>query len=328
MRTRENTFRKYDHLERRDHREVRGLEAGLCWIFPKIDGTNASIYFDPELDEIMACSRNRVLGPEKQDNHGFHAWVHAPDQAALRMFCRMHPQFVVYGEWLVPHSLKTYTDDSWRRFYVFDVFDREDESYLSYDEYAKFTELEWCIPPLCTIVNPTKADLLKIMEGNTYLIKDGEGIGEGIVIKNYGWKNFFGRQPWAKLVRNAFKETNKSAFGTPRREATKQVEVEIVNQFVTEALVRKELAKILNAVQSEDRLQRIMETEFMELSHAQILAERRKRVIPWILSQTYNCLIEEELWSALKKHRNPTIDFKLLQGLVTHKVKELLPEIF
>ncbi|KKL61905.1 hypothetical protein LCGC14_2190600, partial [marine sediment metagenome] len=35
--------------------------------------------------------------------------------------------------------------------------------------------------------------------------------GEGIVLKNYQWENRWGEQPWAKIVRNEFKEENKRA---------------------------------------------------------------------------------------------------------------------
>ena len=345
MRTRESTFRKYDHLERLRHRNVTDIEHGTCWIFPKIDGTNASVYYDPVAEEIVACSRNRVLSEGKSDNHGFCAWVNAPEQGLLRVYCERNPHLVIYGEWLVKHSLGTYRDDAWRQFYVFDVYDRDEGRYLPWVEYgAALHNIAHVIDPMCQIENPGKEDLLKIMEGNTYLIKDGEGLGEGIVIKNYEWQNVFGRQPWAKMVRNAFKETMRanvrsgtSDFGIPERKAKFNVEVAIVDEFVTEHLVRKELAKVVEALAGEKGFH--LTHEEIEGGRADkengslattdyILANYRKRVIPWIIQQAYNCLIEEELWSALKKHRNPTIDFKTLQGLTTKKVKECLPEIF
>ena len=38
-------FVKYPHLERFGNDEVQGIEFGECWIFPKLDGANASIWW-------------------------------------------------------------------------------------------------------------------------------------------------------------------------------------------------------------------------------------------------------------------------------------------
>ena len=37
-----NEFKKYQHVERLGTSEVQGIENGMCYVFPKIDGTNAS----------------------------------------------------------------------------------------------------------------------------------------------------------------------------------------------------------------------------------------------------------------------------------------------
>ena len=34
-------FRRYQHIERFGNDEVAGIEDGTCYVFPKIDGTNA-----------------------------------------------------------------------------------------------------------------------------------------------------------------------------------------------------------------------------------------------------------------------------------------------
>ena len=39
-------FKKYQHVERLENEEVRGIENGICHIYPKIDGTNASVQMD------------------------------------------------------------------------------------------------------------------------------------------------------------------------------------------------------------------------------------------------------------------------------------------
>ena len=63
-------FRKYQHIERFGTTEVSQIEFGECFIFPKIDGTNASVWLDD--GEICAGSRQRQLSIEA-DNAGFYA---------------------------------------------------------------------------------------------------------------------------------------------------------------------------------------------------------------------------------------------------------------
>lgn len=39
-------FNKYQHVEKLGNKEVEGINIGTCYVFPKIDGTNASIWND------------------------------------------------------------------------------------------------------------------------------------------------------------------------------------------------------------------------------------------------------------------------------------------
>lgn len=320
---RETAFRKYDHLERFGHRDVTDINHGLCYVFPKIDGTNGSVWWNAEAEEgnRLACgSRNRLLSKDS-DNHGFYAHVQASTELAYT--AAAFPNWVFYGEWLVPHSLKTYREEAWRRFYVFDVYDRETDRYVDYETYSK--ELEHTgldiIPPLCLIENPTKQDLENVLAMNTYMIKDGEGAGEGIVIKNYQWANFYGRQPWAKMVRNEFKEENNKVFGPAIRKGSFQVEAAIVDEFLTEEMCRKTLHKIILdlGLEFEDGLRQCEST--ISITH-------RAKIIPRLIQTVYHDFVIEEIWGALKKHRNPTVDFKTLQGMVTTRLKTLIPELF
>ena len=144
-------FRKYTHVERYGNDEVQGIELGLCYVFPKLDGTNGSVWNDGE-GNICAGSRNRQLTLDS-DNAGFYAAMLADD--SIGEFLRYHPTLRLYGEWLVPHSLKTYRADAWRKFYVFDVWDDEKEKYLPYDTYSEMLstyEIE-IIRPLAVIKN-------------------------------------------------------------------------------------------------------------------------------------------------------------------------------
>jgi hypothetical protein len=176
-------FRSYMHIERHGTEEVEGIDIGAVYIFPKLDGTNASIWCHN--GELYAGSRNRLLTLEN-DNAGFYAWVLQNKEKLLPYF-NQHPTHRLYAEWLVPHTLKTYREDAWRRMWVFDVYNDELNQYLPYDIYNERLAEHGIdfIMPSNIIRNPTEDQLLHLVNSNTFLIQDGAGAGEGITIKNY-----------------------------------------------------------------------------------------------------------------------------------------------
>jgi len=295
------SFHKYIHLERFGTDEVDGINLGECHIFPKIDGTNASFWCDG--DGIFRCgSRNREL-ELGDDNAGFMNW--AVKQESLRKIAYEHPGTRFYGEWLVPHSLKTYREDAWRKLYIFDVC-REDGTFLHYDEYLpllKQYDIDY-IPCVLKARNPDYEVLSKAAESNRYLLQENSGVGEGIVVKNYGWQNRFGRTVWAKLITNTFKDKHIQEMGGSVVNL-KMVEEEIAHEFVTAHMVEKIIAKIRN-------------------DQGQFGA----RSIPQLLGMAFHDLVTEELWQAIKQFKNPKIDFRTLNSFVIARVKALKPELF
>lgn len=292
-------FLKYQHIERFGTTETNGIEFGMCYVFPKIDGTNSQLWTDG--NSLYAGSRNRELSIDN-DNAGFMAWA-VNQNHIIDFFCK-YPNLRLYGEWLVPHTLKTYQKTAWNNFYVFDVMNGEE--YLSYDEYKILLDefgIEY-IPPICKVENPTYERLIKQLEKNGYLIEDGQGTGEGIVIKNYSYKNKFGRKTWAKIVKNEFKAKHQKVDVCEIKD-NKIIEEEIVNKFVTIVLIDKELAKI--------------ETECNGWS---------SKLIPRLLNTVFYCLVKEECWNFVKEFKSPTIDFKRLAYFTNNKIKELKSNLF
>lgn len=291
-------FKKYQHLERFGTSAVDGIEAGVCYVFPKLDGTNASLWWN---EGLRGGSRNRELSFEK-DNAGFFEWACNNDN--LCNFLDDMPHLRLYGEWLVPHTLKTYLDSAWRDFYVFDV--RDGDRYLPYEEYKELMDSYGVnyITPICKIKNPTDETLFKCLDKNNYLIKDNEGVGEGIVIKNYNFKNRYGNIVWAKIVRTEFKMKNQKVFVPSEIKEKNTTEEKIVAEYVTGTLVEKEYSKIENENGWSSKM------------------------IPRLLNVVYYCLVKEESWDFVKKFKNPTINYKRLMSLTFAKVKELKPELF
>lgn len=294
-------FNKYQHIERLGTIETEGILNGVCYIFPKIDGTNGQIWWN---DGLQAGSRNRHLTIDK-DNARFLAW--ALEQIMFNKLFSKYPTLKLYGEWLVPHTLKTYESSAWRKFYVFDVVNIESEDYyLPYDEYKLILDefdIEY-IPPICCIGNPTYEFIIGLLDKNTYLIQDGKGSGEGVVIKNYEYRNKFGRQTWAKIVKNEFK-TKHSKLDVIELKDKLQIEEVIVEKYITSTFIKKEMSKI------------ILENDGWH-----------SKLIPRLLNTIYYCLIKEESWNFIKENKNPTIDFKKLLRFTTNKIKELSPELF
>ena len=287
-------FLKYPHLERLGTDDVEGILEGKVYVFPKIDGTNASVWMDED-GTLGTGSRKRVVTPE-DDNQGFAAYVAKNEALFLDVCGGCHPRWRLYGEWLVPHSLKTYRDDSWRKFYVFDVFDEEFARFLHVEDYYEIlVDYDIDVIPIQAIVtNPTQEWLIKQLEANSYLIRDGEGVGEGLVLKRYDFVNKYGRVTWAKIVRNEFREKHKEVMGvSPVVMYNQEYEISLM---LTEHVIQKVKAE-LQPWQSKN--------------------------IPQLLGRVWHEFITEETWGILKKYKNPTINFKALHRFIIQRVKEL-----
>jgi hypothetical protein len=303
-------FRKYMHIERYGNMEVEGIEFGQCYIFYKIDGTCGSVWQSkneyPDLGNITyIASRNRILTIDN-DNRGFCNYILKKDNI-YEFFNKYGYIYILYGEFLKPHSLKTYRDDAWNKFYVFDVYDLTQEKYLHYDIYSEMLKefnIDY-IPPLAIMNNPTYEGLIKLLnKTGQFLIKDGEGNGEGIVIKNYDYKNKFGETIWAKIVTNEFKEKHAREMGAPVVESVKMIEQKIIDELLTESFIEKEFQKIKN------------EKGWSSKS------------IPKLLGKVFYEFLKDEIWEMVKKNKYPTINFKTLNFLCINKIKQVKKELF
>ena len=296
------SFQAYMHVERFGTSEVEGIEHGTCFVFPKIDGTNASVWLGDD-GTIRAGSRTRELSLDA-DNAGFLAWVQQQDN--LKAYLAANPTHRLFGEWLVPHTLKTYRKDAWRRFWIFDV-QADDGTYLSYDIYNVYLEkygLDYVVP-MFRAENIHFKYLLEALKKNTFLIEEGSGLGEGVVVKNYDFTNRYGRTVWAKVVRQEFKEENAKTFGINTVGLMAPVEKRIVDKFVTDAMIDKVMDKILNEVGSWE-----------------------SKYIPRLLNTVFYDLIREETWEFLKEFNLPAISFQSLKAYTIQRVKAYKKELF
>lgn len=299
-------FIRYPHLEKFGNLEVEGIEHGIAYVFPKLDGTNGSIWWgesNRQEPRIRFGSRNRELSLES-DNAGMANAL--CNDGRLGRFFNEYPRLRLYGEWLVPHTLKGYVDDAWRKFYVFDVYSDETQQFLSYEDYKPKLEefgLDY-IPCFWKIKDGDLEKFIKCAKDCRYLLKDDCEVGEGVVIKNYNWINKFQRQTWAKIITSEFKTQHIHAMG-PMEIGNITNEERIVDFACTEALIEKEYAKIVNENGGWSA-----------------------KYIPRLLETVYYCVVTEELWGALKKINFGTINFKSLRHYVIEKIKKTKPELF
>jgi hypothetical protein len=292
-------FKKYQHIEK-EGPEVDGLLNGKVYVFPKIDGTNASIWFDGS--RLCFGSRNRELDVEN-DNACFMD-KHINDSRFIKFFSQ-YPHLRLFGEWLVPHTIKKYRDDSWHKFYVFDIQTQTGE-YIQYEKYRTIMEsydINY-IPAICTIDYPSMSKLKEIaLKDCHYLMEDGCN-GEGIVCKRYDFINQYGRTTWLKIVNNEFKDKHLSFKTKVVKEKTGR-EQKIIDEWLTDDIIDKVYANICNMKDGWT-----------------------SKCIPRLLETVYYDLITECTYNIIKKLKNPVIDFKELKKLCDRRVKQHKKKLF
>ena len=265
-----------------------------CKIHKNITAINQS--FDYDFDKVISI---KFIGKEECYDISMEAEENSASFIANG--------FIVHN---CPHSLKTYRDEAWRKFYVFDVIEEKEDNtfrYLSYEEYQKVCE-EYdinYIPCLKIIKNPTEERLYATLAENDYLIKDGEGQGEGLVIKNYNFTNKFGRTTWAKIVTSEFKEKHRKTMGASEVTEQELPEDKFIEKYCTEALIDKTYSKIVN------------ENEGWT-----------SKFIPRLLETVFRDLVVECTYDAIKKLKLKKIDFSRLKKLTQQRIKQVKTDLF
>ena len=254
---------------------------------------------------LHAGSRKRELTLDN-DNAGFMAMIIKDEK--IREYLTKHPNHYVFGEYLVPHTIRTYDSDAWKKFYIFDVFELDDNygRYLSYDEYVPLLEeygLTY-IPEIARLENPSIDEVAACINKTHYLMPEGK-TPEGVIAKNYNYKNKWGHVVWGKIVSEEF-FNRKTKLRTKNHENKNEegFEKKIANEYITEMLIRKEYAKVLNDYPNA----------------------RRNELIGRTLSSVYESFIEEDLLTVVRKNRKCTINFIRMKIESDNRVKEVLKD--
>ena len=296
-------YKKYQHIEKIGTSEVDNILEGDVYLFYKIDGTNGCIYLHDD-GSLGFGSRNRELSLDN-DNGQFMKLMLDDEDSILKLktYFTRHPNHIIYGEWLVPQSIRRYKADAWRKFYIFDVFDVDKLEYISYDIYSK--ELEELgllyIPLLAKLSNPSEDDIKALLDKTgDFLIETG--IGEGIVIKNYPYRNRYGRQTWAKLLTEDFlsKKRDRRENNTKEKEEF-LIEHKIIEKYLTVEHIQKERNKLI------EKYSVWSDKNTFEL-----------------LNRVFDEFFKDNWEIILKTMHDPTINFKALRRLSNNKVKDVI----
>lgn len=295
-------YKSYQHIEKLGREECDGILNGTVTIQPKIDGTNSVVWLGDD-GNVHAGSRKRELSLDN-DNAGFKAQIIGDEN--INSYLHKHHNHYVYGEYLVPHTIRTYDSDAWKKFYIFDVFELNDNygRYLSYDEYVPLLEefnLTY-IPEIVRLENPSIEEVADCIKKTHYLMPEG-ATPEGVIAKNYSYKNKWGHVVWGKIVAEEFYD-RKTMLRTKNHENKNEEKFEkkIANEYITEVLIRKEYAKVLN-----------------EYPNA-----KRNEIIGRTLTNVYESFIDEDLLTAVRKNRKCTISFLKMKTESDNRVKEVL----
>ena len=155
----------------------------------------------------------------------------------------LNPNYIYYGEWLVKHKV-VYKDECYRKFYMFSIWDIEKEQYLSDDTVISEAERLG----LTTTNYFYRGEFISFEHLMSFVGKSNMTLepntGEGIVVKNVGYFDKYGRQMFVKLVSDKFAEVQKQKL--PKNPNIDSPVIELVKSVLTKPRVEKIMYKLVD----------------------------------------------------------------------------------
>lgn len=284
-------FKSYPKIHRLGKEETEGILEGVCSVQEKIDGANTQIWKDADF-KIRMGSRSQEI------TEGFNGFAdYVKNNEAIQKLLSDRPDFHLYGEWLVKHSI-TYNETAYRKFYLFDIL--VNDSWVSTEQVNAIAEMYGIPRPkyFGEFTKPTVEQLTAFV-GQSELGKDGEGI----VIKNRVFIDKFGNNQSAKIVTENFKELNGVTFGGNNKHSDTYMEIYIMNKYMTLPRVQKIMNKLQPTVDKR-----------LDMEH-----------LPMIMNASYHDMLTEEIWDIQKKA--DAISFHALKRVCSAKAKQIFVDI-
>ena len=289
-------MKKYDKVKGSRILLDKFKDRGLV-VQEKLDGSNAS--FTVDNGELQCFSRRKKLN-EKETLNGFYGWVHENIQEDVFDFLE---DYIIFGEWLVKHKIQ-YKEECYKEFYVFDVYDKEEEAYLSLKNMHRIASyLELKTVKTLLIAEPshhlnilTPQDIQDLVGKSDMTVKPNTG--EGIVIKYLDGKSE--HEDYYKIVSNEFKEFNRQKMKT---------EIKNNDSVADYAMTRARMEKMIFRAIEEGRLSE----DNMELENFGL-------IIKEVGQDFVDDIMEEEKDNMLK------IIEKQIKKKMPHILREILQE--
>lgn len=209
----------------------------------KIDGSNASVRYDPETGKLAAFSRKQQIVRTK-DVDATSKFLDYVDTLDAEKF-QKYPDYVFFGEWMTRHRVP-YPEKYLNIWIMYDVYDLKADGYLP-QKQVKALAAEVGVPYIHVLYDGPFVDwdhCRSFMRITKYTDGDCE---EGIIVKNMSkLNNPDSRAPFVlKIVNEKFSEMKaQKAPITSEQEAAKKMAFATVERMVTRERVEKELYKM------------------------------------------------------------------------------------
>lgn len=225
--------KKYQSITRYGKSNNEVTARGNIVIWEKLDGANAS--FKRVGDEIQTFSRNQELTGE-DGLGGFRKWV--LENINIE---KLEPDFLYFGEWLNRHKIN-YGEHE-KKFFLFDVYDLAEVKYLDMRFIRDEAQhLGLTLAPIFYEGEYISEEHLQSFVGKSMLAPDG--VGEGVVVKDYGYMDKHGNQHFTKIVSKHFHEI--SGVKVKEHKSKPDIVTQFIENTVTPARIEKLLFKLVD----------------------------------------------------------------------------------
>ena len=239
-------------MERKSFMDIQRLKEGFADGFQpgdeiviqeKFDGSNASFRYDVETGKLVAFSRRQTLNPLGNTLSGFYNYIQSLNVEEFKDY----PDYVVFGEWSGARNAIIYYPECTKKWYVFDIYDVNEQVYLQQSEVKKFAEEHGLDYINTYYVGPFISwdHVMSFVGTSAY----GD-IQEGIIVKNQTKLNDpNSKLPFVvKIVGEKFHEIKKTNHARkvvdPKKLQERAAAQELTESIVTRRRVEKELYKM------------------------------------------------------------------------------------
>jgi hypothetical protein len=210
----------------------------------KVDGGNGCFWLEDGKLHVASRSRDLTQENDVKTFSNQRKWL---EEQLMKYYENINPNFRYYCEWMQKHTLNYGKDIppviGLEIMPIEGAFGKKPYYLGRRAKEDAFNKLGIPCVHLHGIytVKDLNDELYKTLtEKSAYY----DGKPEGIVLKNYMRQNVWGRQMFAKIVLDEFKETNRAVFGGIKKDTSDTLK--ICDVYCTEARIRKRILNLMH----------------------------------------------------------------------------------